>query len=126
MAAANDVQGVQHDESWNHDMQLLAKDVTLLRRLLVGTSVDVSTPTDVLIDGGCHPGKKVYVPKAATENRHIPSPRRFDKDTRRISSAAGRWEVHPSGGFTEEVGSFFRREVSEGGLHGGHHGLAVP
>jgi 3-hydroxyisobutyrate dehydrogenase len=50
MAAANDVQGVQHDESWNHDMQLLAKDVTLLRRLLVGTSVDVSTPTDVLID----------------------------------------------------------------------------
>jgi hypothetical protein len=31
-------------------MQLLAKDVTLLRRLLIGTSVDVSTPTDVLID----------------------------------------------------------------------------
>jgi hypothetical protein len=50
MAAANDVHGVQHDESWNHDMQLLAKDVTLLRRLLIGTSVDVTTPTDVLID----------------------------------------------------------------------------
>jgi hypothetical protein len=50
MAAAKDVQGVQHDESWNHDMQMLAKDVTLLRRLLTSTSVDVNTPTDVLID----------------------------------------------------------------------------
>src|SRR5258708_19926986 len=41
LAAANDVQGVQHDESWNHDMQLLAKDVPLFRRLLFVPSLSV-------------------------------------------------------------------------------------
>lgn len=50
MAAAGEIQLVRHDERWRHDMALLAKDVTLLRRLLLGTPADEKTPTDVLID----------------------------------------------------------------------------